>query len=279
MTTFTVDTDTIKAAATSLERIRTDLHSLAKLPASDRDALGGVEVFTWLDHFSSEWNYGADQIDASVSTLVTNLTQAAQNYHHGEATITKGFDHGGGAGGGSGGGSGSGGKGSGGGGSGGKGSGGGKPGHHTAPAPSGGPTAAQKTKIDEMTNKANSLLGVPYVSGGGHAAFGPTDGGLDCSGFVSAVLHAAGYLSAPQTTDTLPGQPGIESGPGKYVTIFDRTDGSYDLHHVIIEINGQFYECGGMHGYWGGGGGVEKIGRPSASYMSEFNTILHPEGL
>jgi cell wall-associated NlpC family hydrolase len=68
-----------------------------------------------------------------------------------------------------------------------------------------------------MVNTANSLLGKPYVWGGGHAGFVSNEtslSGFDCSGFVSAVLHAAGYLSAPQTTDTLPGQPGILSGPG-----------------------------------------------------------------
>jgi hypothetical protein len=48
---------------------------------------------------------------------------------------------------------------------------------------------------------------------------------------------------------------------------------------VIIQINGQFYESGGMHGAWGGGGGVEKIATPSAAYLATFPTVLHPEGL
>ena len=132
---------------------------------------------------------------------------------------------------------------------------------------------------------ANSLLGKPYVWGGGHAGFVSNEtslSGFDCSGFVSAVLHAGGYLSAPQTTDTMPGQSGILSGPGQYVTIYDRTgaDG-----HVIIDIGGQFYESGGGSGSRTGGvdgglaGGVAKIGRPSDSYLSTFGTILHPAGL
>jgi hypothetical protein len=49
--------------------------------------------------------------------------------------------------------------------------------------------------------------------------------------------------------------------------------------HVIIDLGGQFYESGGGHGAWGGGGGVEKIGTPSASYLASFNRVLHPEGL
>ena len=124
---------------------------------------------------------------------------------------------------------------------------------------------------------ANSLIGKPYVWGGGHGGFGPTSG-YDCSGFVSAVLHAGGYLTAPADTTALPSQPGILAGPGQSVTIFDRAQSAQN-GHVIIEINGQFYESGGAAGAWGGGGGVEKIAQPSASYLATFETVLHPAGL
>lgn len=133
------------------------------------------------------------------------------------------------------------------------------------------------SKVVSMTKFANSQLGKPYIWGGGHSGWGNMTG-YDCSGFVSATLHAAGYLTSPQTTATLPSQLNyVQKGAGKYVTIYDRstpTDG-----HVIMDINGQFYEAGGSAGAWGGGGGVEKIGRPSAAYLASFNTILHPIGL
>ncbi len=134
-------------------------------------------------------------------------------------------------------------------------------------------------KVDAMVAKANSLLGLPYIFGGGHGGWGPSPG-YDCSGFVSAVLHAGGYLSQPCDTADLVGQPGIATGPGQLVTIFDRNvpDSGGDPH-VIVCINGQFYESGGMHGSWGGGGGVEKIGRPSAAYLATFQNVLHPVGL
>jgi cell wall-associated NlpC family hydrolase len=132
-------------------------------------------------------------------------------------------------------------------------------------------------RVQAMVNMANSLVGKPYVWGGGHAGFGPTSG-YDCSGFVSAVLHAGGYLSAPADTTSMPSQPGIEAGPGQHVTIYDRAKPG-DTGHVIMSIDGQFYESGGSAGAWGGGGGVEKIGRPSDSYLATFDTILHPAGL
>ncbi len=138
--------------------------------------------------------------------------------------------------------------------------------------------AGAPAQLQAMVDQANSLLGKPYVWGGGHSGWGPQSG-YDCSGFVSAVLHAGGYLSAPQDTQTLPSQPGIETGPGQYVTIYDRTDAGSSQDHVIIDLGGQFYESGGGHGAWGGGGGVERIGTPSQAYLSSFNLVLHPEGM
>ena len=138
-------------------------------------------------------------------------------------------------------------------------------------------TGSAPAQVQAMTNMANSLVGKPYVFGGGHGGWGPQTG-YDCSGFVSAVLHAGGYLSQPADTTALPSQPGMEPGPGQYVTVYDRALPGQS-GHVIIEINGQFYESGGSHGAWGGGGGVEKIGTPSAQYLSQFPNVLHPAGL
>ncbi len=137
------------------------------------------------------------------------------------------------------------------------------------------PTAS--VKISSMVRFADSAVGKPYIYGGGHGDFS-VQPGYDCSGFVSAVLHSAGYLTHPVDTTALPSQPGILAGPGKFVTIYDRALSGHD-GHVIIEIHGQFYESGGMHGAWGGGGGVEKIGRPSDDYLKTFEHVLHPDGL
>jgi cell wall-associated NlpC family hydrolase len=148
----------------------------------------------------------------------------------------------------------------------------------TASSLDGGVSAAgANPQVAAMTNEANSLVGKPYVYGGGHSGWG-AQSGYDCSGFVSAVLHAGGYLSSPQDTVTLPSQAGMESGPGQYVTVYDRALPGQS-GHVIISIDGQFYESGGEHGAWGGGGGVEKIATPTAAYLATFGTVLHPEGL
>jgi hypothetical protein len=127
-----------------------------------------------------------------------------------------------------------------------------------------------------MTTMAHLLNGLPYVWGGGHSTFSLVSSGYDCSGFVSAVLHAAGYLQAPVTTQSLPGQPRIRYGPGRWVTIFDRTDAGISDDHVIIEIEGQWWESGG----WGVlSDRVHRIHHMQAAYLQSFNLILHPQGL
>lgn len=138
-------------------------------------------------------------------------------------------------------------------------------------------TSVSDPRVQAMVQQADSLLGKPYVWGGGHSGWGP-QAGYDCSGFVSSVLHAGGYLTTPQDTATLPSAAGIEPGPGQYVTIYDRNESGQE-GHVIVDIAGQFYESGGQAGSWGGGGGVEKIGTPSAAYLATFNDVLHPAGL
>lgn len=136
-----------------------------------------------------------------------------------------------------------------------------------------------RARVEAMVRFADSVLGKPYIWGGGHGGWGPQPG-YDCSGFVSAVLHAGGYLSQPADTASLVGQSGIIPGPGHVVSIYDRpVPINGNPGHVIIDINGQFYESGGQAGPWGGGGGVMKIGTPSASYLSTFPSVLHPLGM
>jgi hypothetical protein len=133
-----------------------------------------------------------------------------------------------------------------------------------------------KRKIAAMRTMARLLNGMPYVWGGGHGDW-MVSTGYDCSGFVSAVLHAGGYLQFPVTTQSLPSQPRILSGPGRYVTIFDRTYASLDADHVIIDIDGQWWESGG--GGAGGAPSVHRMKHLSGAYLDTFNLILHPKGL
>jgi cell wall-associated NlpC family hydrolase len=204
-------------------------------------------------------------------------------------------------------------------------------------------SSASMAKVSAMLNEASLLNGLPYAWGGGHTdPAWVVSSGYDCSGFVSEVLHSAGYLSSPDTTQTLPGSAGIVKGPGKLVTIYDRTiatlkvwvkkkkivtikravnpatlgvhvdkgrhanslnsvsiklpksvgewktikikklvrsqDTSNNDEHVIIDIDGQWWESGGSTAD-GGAAMVHQIVNPNPAYLKSFNQILHPAGL
>jgi cell wall-associated NlpC family hydrolase len=139
------------------------------------------------------------------------------------------------------------------------------------------PKSHDAKKIAAMRTMARLLNGMPYVWGGGHESWLVTSG-YDCSGFVSEILHAGGYLNQPVTTQSLPFQNGIASGPGKWVTIFDRTTAGLESDHTIIDIGGYWWESGGSS-FDGGAGKVHRIRNVSTSYLASFNLILHPRGL
>jgi cell wall-associated NlpC family hydrolase len=88
----------------------------------------------------------------------------------------------------------------------------------SAVAPPSAPPAV-KNAIDA----ANTLVGQPYVLGGGHASF--YSHGYDCSGSVSFALAGAGLLQAPLTSGQLAnwGAP----GPGKWITVYANAGHTY----------------------------------------------------
>lgn len=85
-----------------------------------------------------------------------------------------------------------------------------------------------------LVNMANAISShdYPYLWGGGHNdTFSPP---YDCSGSVSAVLHAAGLLSAPLTSSGFATYG--DQGPGKYVTLYDNPG-----VHVFMSIDGNYF--------------------------------------
>jgi hypothetical protein len=77
------------------------------------------------------------------------------------------------------------------------------------------------------------------------------------------------------------GSPGLAAelgGSGEAMHTVELRESRSSLAGVVC-IDGQFYESGGMKGAWGRGGGVERIGKPSAGYLATFPSVLHPKGL
>lgn len=119
-----------------------------------------------------------------------------------------------------------------------------------------------------------------YVYGGGHnSQYAPTNGGYDCSGSVSAVLHTAGYeMGGPQVASFFEtwGEPGPD--PQGRVTIFAAKDGS----HVFMKIGNRYWGTSdGRNGNPNQPGGQGPGWLPEAAgegYLAGFVQI-HPPGL
>lgn len=107
-------------------------------------------------------------------------------------------------------------------------------------------TSTIPVAVVTMLKTAMALEGTPYKWGGGHAGWDPVEElkkiGLDCSGFVSRVLHAGGVkLPGPLTTAGLAQH--LAPGAGKYVTVYDRPTGPEA--HTFMEIMGKWFMEGG----------------------------------
>lgn len=117
----------------------------------------------------------------------------------------------------------------------------------------GGTTGLKALDAAYAKAKAIQKKHYPYVYGGGHGSgFGPTGGGYDCSGSVSAVLHAAGWMkNHPMATGPLANWG--HAGVGKYLTVWVR-NGSKGVAHTFIEFHmpGKSLEHFGT-GRWGTG--------------------------
>ena len=70
----------------------------------------------------------------------------------------------------------------------------------------------------------NAIHTFPYIWGGGHRSF--TDTGYDCSGAVSYVLHAAGFLSSPEPSGPLAASWGVP-GKGRWITVYANASHAY----------------------------------------------------
>lgn len=99
--------------------------------------------------------------------------------------------------------------------------------------------------------------GYPYVYGGGHGSF---SGPYDCSGFVSAILNAGGFLGSPMSVQQGSGLYTLgEGGPGKFFTWGVRGSSGMSAHTMMsIKAPGnkwKYFEAGGS-----GGGAHEDSG-------------------
>jgi hypothetical protein len=122
----------------------------------------------------------------------------------------------------------------------------------------------------------------PYVWGGGHGAIGvPNGGGFDCSGSTSAVLGAAGLLSAPMVAASFMhwGVPGYDPNGINVVA---------SPSHVYMMLNGRAFGTssanpGGGAGWFSGGIRpgfvVNHVANPGAASVAPLRLAATSGGL
>ena len=68
--------------------------------------------------------------------------------------------------------------------------------------------------------------------------------GMDCSGYISAIMHQAGIAPDGHVPGGgfFPDAPGMASGPGKWVTFATSGAASGPHGHVMAEVDGKFFE-------------------------------------
>lgn len=125
------------------------------------------------------------------------------------------------------------------------------------------PKAAPKP-IKAMIRAANSITRKPYKWGGGHGRW--YDSGYDCSGSVSFVLRAGGYLSYPLVSGDL-AKWGAK-GAGNWVRIYA------NRNHVFMVIAGLRFDTSS----YGAGGGSGPRWRGTVRPTRGFK-LRHPAGL
>ena len=108
----------------------------------------------------------------------------------------------------------------------------------------------------------NQLDGKPYRMGGGHKSF--EDRAYDCSGTVSYLLHHAGCLDEPTTSDAL--RKFGKKGEGEWITVYARRG------HVFLSVAGLRFDTG----YTDGSHGPQWTTR---SRPANGAAVRHPAGL
>jgi cell wall-associated NlpC family hydrolase len=78
-------------------------------------------------------------------------------------------------------------------------------------------------RIAGAINAANTIVGRPYIWGGGHGSW--YSQGYDCSGAVSFALAGGGFLATPLTSGQL--ESWGEPGPGRWLTVYASPSHTY----------------------------------------------------
>ncbi len=124
------------------------------------------------------------------------------------------------------------------------------------------PPPAAPAVIKDVINNANTIVGRPYIWGGGHGSW--YSYGYDCSGSVSFALFGGGLIPRPLTSGELKGWGA--PGPGKWITVYANST------HTWATIAGLRWDTSGTESGTGPRWHIDT--RPTEAFA-----VRHPPGL
>lgn len=97
--------------------------------------------------------------------------------------------------------------------------------------------ASGSTNVDKAYTRAREIGArhLPYTWGGGHNSGFRGTPGYDCSGYVSACLHAGGMLGSPEATGGLSSWG--HAGRGKFLTVWVKSGFGTHVDHTFMEFH------------------------------------------
>ena len=101
----------------------------------------------------------------------------------------------------------------------------------------------------QAVGDAISSRRLPYTYGGGHGSLGVGAPGFDCSGYVSAILGAGGFIRYPMAVrEPLASNLSPANGPNDGEVVVGIRGTSGQNAHTMIRVGSKYYESGGGHG-------------------------------
>jgi cell wall-associated NlpC family hydrolase len=116
--------------------------------------------------------------------------------------------------------------------------------------------------VKGVINNANTIVGRPYIWGGGHGSW--YSNGYDCSGSVSFALFGGGLIPRPLTSGELEGWG--SPGPGRWITVYANAT------HTWATIAGLRWDTSGTESGTGPRWHIDT--RPTDEFV-----VRHPPGL
>ncbi len=89
MSSFTVDPASLEVLAATLGQLCAQMESMPAVASGYQGLLGGRDLESEVEHFSSHWHYGLGQLEQHMRHVVANLQNASATYATSDAHVAQ----------------------------------------------------------------------------------------------------------------------------------------------------------------------------------------------